>query len=135
MDAWDIRPLMEETISRRGLYEFYLDLCQRVEAVPVTREKYVDAYVSVLVDKVSLYEKAKADLATDKKNLVESLEAAGAPVEDIVTVDMIPPFATVTINEMPTGVICLYVLFPNGSDSPYIVPSYLEKGTDEAEFL
>jgi hypothetical protein len=135
MDPLDARKFIDEYLSKQGMYDMYLDLCMKIEAVPITREKFVDTYTDIFVRREELYEQAVKELPNDKKLLFERLEEAKMPMEDIVTVDSIPPFLTVTLNKIKEGIVCLYVMFPNGPESPHIVPSYVEKGSSDALFL
>jgi hypothetical protein len=135
MEPWEFRTYIEDTLEKQGLYALYHDLCLRVETIPITKEAFIDAYVDVLNRRAELYAQAVGCHVSDKTLLLEALEKVKAPVEDLVSVAMLPPSVTVTLNPLRDGFICLYVLFPNGPDAPSVIPAYIVKGQNEATFL
>lgn len=135
MDPWDIKSFVEGMLSKESTYKRYCDLCMRVEAVPIDEDDFVDKYVDIIVRREELYREAMSMLDSDKRQLLDELEKVGAPVEDLVMVDILPPSTTITLNKFNDGMICLYVMFPNGSDNPMIIPAYVGSGKDDAIFL
>lgn len=135
MEPWEVKPFVEGLLEKQGIYELYCDLCLRLETLPISRDDFVDKYVDIILRREEIFKQATALLNDDKKKLLETLEKSGAPVEDLVTVDMIPPSMIFPVNRLSKGMICLYVLFPTGSSNPTIMPAYVESGSDEAVFL
>lgn len=135
MEPWEAREHIEKALSKDGMYDRYRDLCMKVETPPRSYEKFVDTYVDVIVRRKELYDEAVKALPVDKRLLLESLEKDNAPLEELVTVDILPPFVTVQLNDFSDGVICLYVLFPNGPDRPIVQPAHVGYGASEATFL
>jgi hypothetical protein len=135
MDPWEVKPFVEDLLEKQGTYERYSDLCLRVETNPLPRDDFVDRYVNIIIRREEYFQQATSLLPDDKRKLLESLEQAGAPVEDLVTVDMLPPSMTLPLNKLSKGMICLYIMFPAGSSNPTIIPAYVEAGNDEAVFL
>ncbi len=135
MEPWEIRGYIDKILLRERLYERYSDLCMKVDVPPLSRESFVDSYVDVVVRRQELYDLARSSLTEDKKLLMEALEKSGAPLEDLITVDMLPPIATVPLNTLSDGMICLYVTFPSGPDSPIVQPAFVSRGNAEATFI
>jgi len=135
MDPWEVKSFVEDLFERDRTYGRYLDLCMQVDAAPVTIEKLEDIYVDIISRRIELYEKAKADLPSDKKNLVEHLEGLGTPIEEIVTVDQLQPHTIVTINELKDGMICLFVVFPEGPENPALLLSYANRDDNDKDIF
>lgn len=134
-DTTDRWAHMEAHFEKNKTYETYHDLCMKLDTLPVSREQLIAVYVDILDRHEELYEQATAELDSDKRNLLEELENEGAPVEDLVTVNGLPPSVTVPINQLKGGMICLCVLFPQEPSKPHVITAYIEKGNDTAIFL
>jgi len=126
---------IDDYFKKNGIYELYHDLCMRMDTVPVSRESLQAIYVDVLDRHEELYAQAISELDNDKKLLLESLEKEEAPIEDLVSVDNLPPSITITVNDMKGAVICLYILFPDKATEPHIIPSYVSEENDTTIFL
>lgn len=130
MEPWELRSFIEDLLKKQDLYSMYTDLCQRLEVIPVSLDKFIDMYVDIVSRRDELYKEAKDMLNQDKKTLLDTLERGKYPLEDLVSVDMLPPSVTVTLNKLSDGIICLYVLFPTGPDTPYVVPAHISNNRD-----
>jgi len=134
-EGQDRHALMGGHFERNGIYEGYHDLCMKLDTVPVSRDALIDVYLDILEKRDELYEQASSEVENDKRKLLEDLEEEGAPVEELVMVNALPPSMTITVNELKAGIICLYVVFPKGPSKPYVIPAYVESGNDRATFL
>lgn len=135
MEQWDSKEYVEDFIEKTKVYDLYHDLCLRLDVPPISRDEFVDKYVDIIRRHEELYEQAKRQLPKDKETLLGVLENIKAPLEDIVTIDSLPPSVTIPLNIIKGGMICLFVLFPNGPGKPFVIPSYLESGSKESVFL
>jgi hypothetical protein len=130
MEPWELRTFVEGILEKEGLYVLYVELCQKVDTPPVSKEAFTDAYVDVIARRRELFSEATRALDQDKRLLLETLEKAGAPLEDLASVGSLPPSVTVTLNDLSDGVICLYVIFPSGPDKPNVIPAHVSKGRE-----
>jgi len=135
MDPWVVRGQIEELLNKERLYERYFDLCLRVESQPISQDAFLDRYVDIFVHRQELFDQASENILEDKKRLLEDLEQSGAPIEDLVSVDMLPPSVTISLNTLSDGMICLYVLFPDGSNRPVVQLAHVGSGESESTFL
>lgn len=126
---------IEAHIKKHRIYESYHDMCMRLDIAPVTRDDLVAKYVDIIERHEEFFEQAKSELENDKRQLLEGLEKEGAPVEDLASVESLPPSVYIPINEMKGSMVCLYVLFPGEAYQPYIVPAYVADGDDTAIFM